>query len=217
MRVLAVEDEPQLLRLISRALREEGYAVDEAADGDEALYKATTWDYDCVILDLMIPRIDGIQVLERLRQTKRTPVLILTARDAIADRVRGLDAGGDDYLVKPFDLAELFARVRALVRRASGQAASRIELGDIVVDTSSRSVTCAGEPMPLTAREYGLVELLALHKGELVTRSQIYDHLFDENSDTLSNLVDVHVANIRRKLGRDFIQTRRGLGYIVDG
>src|SRR5260221_2583968 len=115
MRVLAVEDEPELLRLISRALREEGYAVDEAADGDIALFKATAWDYDCIILDLMVPRLDGFQVLDRLRQTKRTPVLILTARDAVSDRVRGLDTGADDYLVKPFDLAELFARVRALV------------------------------------------------------------------------------------------------------
>jgi two-component system OmpR family response regulator len=216
MRLLVVEDEPELLRVIARALREEGYAVDEAADGEEALYKAAAWSYDAIVLDLMLPRLDGFQVLERLRGEKATPVLILTARDAVTDRVRGLDTGADDYLVKPFDLAELFARLRALVRRAQGQASPAIEIGEVVIDTRSRTVSLAGVPVILTAREYGLVELLALHRGELVTRTDIYDHLFDENSDTLSNLVEVHIANIRKKLGKDFIQTRRGLGYMID-
>lgn len=216
MRLLVVEDEPELLRVIASALREEGYAVDEAADGQEGLYKATTWAYDAIVLDVMLPKLGGFEVLERLRQKATTPVLILTARDAVDDRVRGLDTGADDYLVKPFDLSELFARLRALVRRAKGKATATIEIGELIIDTRSRTVTHAGEAVTLTAREYSLVELLALHRGEVVTRTEIYDHLFDENSDTLSNLVEVHIANIRRKLGKDFIQTRRGLGYIID-
>jgi two-component system OmpR family response regulator len=217
MRLLVIEDEPELRRIIATALREEGYAVDEAEEGHDALYKATSWAYDAIVLDLMLPGLDGFEILDKLRKTKAVPVLILTARDAVDDRVRGLDSGADDYLVKPFNLSELFARLRALVRRARGKATATIEIGTIVVDTRSRTLTLAGKPIPLTAREYGLIELLALQRGEVVTRTQIYDHLFDENSDTLSNLVEVHVANIRRKLGKDFIQTRRGLGYMIDG
>src|SRR5207302_9260134 len=135
---------------------------------------------------------------------------------AVADRIRGLDGGADDYLVKPFDLAELLARLRALIRRAAGQADPVLAVGGVMIDTRARTVTRAGEPVALTAREYALVELLALHQGRLVTRSQIYEHLFDENEDTLSNLVEVHVSNIRKKLGKDFIVTRRGQGYVVD-
>jgi two-component system OmpR family response regulator len=217
MRVLVVEDEPELLRVLAQALREAGYAVDEAADGDDGLYKATSWDYDAVVLDLMLPGRDGWQVLEGLRRDRKTPVLILTARDAVRDRVRGLDAGADDYLVKPFELAELLARLRALIRRAAGQADSRIGLGEVVLDTRARAVSCRGTPVALTAREYALVELLALHRGQLVSRSQIYEHLFDENEDSLSNLVDVHVSNVRKKLGKDFIRTCRGQGYVIDG
>jgi two-component system OmpR family response regulator len=216
MRLLVVEDEPELRAVIARALREEGYAVDEAGDGEEAIFKTNAWTYDAIVLDLMLPHVDGFGVLKQLRREKSVPVLILTARDAVTDRVRGLDTGGDDYLVKPFDLAELFARLRALVRRAKGQAQSTIAVGEIVVDTRSRKVTRSGKPVSLTAREYSLVELLALHRGALVTRTEIYDHLFDEMSDTLSNLVEVHVANIRRKLGKEVIQTRRGQGYIID-
>ena len=217
MRVLVVEDEPELLRVITRALGEQGYAVDGALDGEEGLFRATSWEYDAVVLDLMLPKIDGWQVLEAIRKEKKTPVLILTARDAVTDRVRGLDGGADDYLVKPFELAELFARLRALIRRAAGQAAATIEIGDVVIDPRSRTVTQHGRPVALTAREYALVELLALHRGEVVTRTQMYDHLFDENDDTLSNLLDVHVSNVRRKLGKDFIVTRRGMGYLIDG
>src|SRR5262245_61881580 len=217
MRILVVEDEPDLLRVTTQALREAGYAVDAAADGADGLYKATTWDYDAIVLDLMLPKVTGLHLLERLRRTKKTPVLILTARDAVADRVRGLDAGADDYLIKPFELSELFARLRALIRRSAGQAAPTIDIQDITIDLRSKTVARAGELIRLTAREYALVELLALHRGELVTRTQIYEHLFDETDDTLSNLVEVHVSNIRKKLGKDFITTRRGLGYIVDG
>ena len=164
----------------------------------------------------MLPGLNGWEVLERLRKTKPTPVLILTARDATRDRVKGLDDGADDYLVKPFDLAELLARLRALIRRAAGQRRAQIELGDIVVDTRSQTVTRAGEPLPLTAREYAILEYLSLHRGELVTRTALYEHLFDESDDSLSNLVDVHISNIRKKLGRDLITTRRGQGYRIE-
>jgi two-component system OmpR family response regulator len=215
MRLLVVEDEPELLRAVAQSLREEGYAVDEAGDGEDGLYKATTWEYDAVVLDMLLPRIDGWELLRRLRRTHRTPVLVLTARDAVSDRVRGLDVGADDYLVKPFDLTELLARVRALIRRSVGQATSRIEIGDVVIDTRARTVSRAGAEVVLTAREYAIVELLALRRGALVTRAQIYEHIFDENEDTLSNLLEVHVSNIRKKLGKDFIATRRGLGYVI--
>jgi len=215
MRVLIVEDEPDLLRVLSESLREEGYAVDVAADGAEGLYKATSWEYDALVLDVMLPKVDGWALLAELRKSKSTPVLMLTARDAVSDRVRGLDSGADDYLVKPFELAELAARLRALIRRAAGSSTALLEIGEISIDTAARTVTRCGEPVDLTAREYALVELLALHRGRLVTRTMIYEHLFDEDDDTLSNLVEVHVSNIRKKLGRDFITTRRGQGYIV--
>jgi two-component system OmpR family response regulator len=216
MRVLVIEDEPELLRALAQALREDGYAVDQAADGEDGLFKATSWEYDAVVLDLLLPVLDGWEVLARLRRQRKTPVLILTARDAVADRVRGLDAGADDYLVKPFELSEMLARLRALIRRAAGQAEPVIAVRDVVIDPRTRTVTRAGTPVALTAREYALVELLGLHRGRLVTRAQIYEHLFDENEDTLSNLVEVHVSNIRKKLGKDFITTRRGQGYVID-
>jgi two-component system OmpR family response regulator len=216
MRVLVIEDEPDLLRALTRALREECYAVDEARDGEEGLYKATSWEYDALVLDLMLPRLDGWEVLQRLRRTHKTPVLILTARDGVEDRVRGLNEGADDYLVKPFELTELVARLRALIRRAAGNAVSVLTLGDVVLDTVARVVTQGGRPVPLTAREYALVELLALHRGRLVTRTMIYEHLFGEDEDSLSNLVEVHVSNVRKKLGKYFIATRRGQGYLID-
>jgi two-component system OmpR family response regulator len=216
MRVLVIEDEPELLRVVAKALREEGYAVDEACDGDDGLFKATSWEYDAVVLDLMLPGRDGWQVLSDLRRERKTPVLILTARDAVADRIRGLDAGADDYLVKPFALTELLARLRALIRRAAGQADPVLTLGAVCIDTRAHTVTRGGELVALTPREYALVELLALQRGRVVSRTQIYEHLFDENEDTLSNLLEVHVSNIRKKLGKDFIGTRRGLGYVID-
>jgi len=216
MRVLAVEDEPDLLGSLIKALREDGYAVDGAPDGEEGLYKAETYDYDAIVLDIMLPGIDGWELLRRLRKTKKTPVLMLTARDAVRDRVRGLDTGADDYLVKPFELAELLARLRALIRRSASQAQARLEIGDVVIDTAARTVTRNGEAVMLTAREYALVEFVALHRGKVVTRTTLYEHLFDETDDTLSNLLDVHVSNIRKKLGHDFITTRRGHGYSVE-
>jgi two-component system OmpR family response regulator len=215
MRLLVIEDEPDLLDAVSQSLREEGYAVDEASDGKTGLFKASGTDYDAVVLDLMLPGMSGWDLLGQLRKTRRTPVLILTARDALGDRVKGLDAGADDYLTKPFELPELLARLRALIRRSAGQAESVIEIGEIAINTADRTVRRSGEPIPLTPREYALVELLALHRGKLVSRAMIYDHLFDEEDDSLSNLVDVHIANIRRKIGKDLIATRRGEGYEI--
>ena len=216
MRILVIEDEADLLASLAKALREEGYAVDIAADGEDGLYKAESWDYDALVLDVMLPGLDGWAVLQRLRQTKKTPVLMLTARDTARDRVRGLDTGADDYVVKPFDLDELFARLRALIRRAAGQTRNRIEIGQLVIDTGARRVSRAGRPVELTAREYALVEFLALHRGEVVTRTTLYEHLFDEDDSTLSNLLDVHVSNLRKKLGAGFITTRRGHGYSIE-
>jgi two-component system, OmpR family, response regulator len=215
MRVLIVEDEPDLLSSLAQAFREEGYAVDIAADGEDGFYKAESWDYDAIVLDVMLPKLDGWGLLEKLRRAKKTPVLMLTARDQTRDRVRGLDGGADDYLIKPFDLHELLARVRALIRRSAGQSRNLIELGDVSIDTARRIVSRQGEEISLTAREYALLEYLALHRGEVVSRTALYEHLFDEDDSTLSNLLDVHVSNIRKKLGADIITTRRGHGYSV--
>lgn len=215
MRLLIVEDEPDLLNTLAQTLREDGYAVDTSDNGEDGLHKAKSWDYDAIVLDWMLPQMTGLEVLNKLRQVKTTPVLLLTARDSVRDRVQGLNEGADDYLVKPFSLQELIARVRALIRRSAGQASNVIEIGPIRIDTAMKIVTCSGEPVVLTAREYAMVELLAIHRGKLVSRTMIYDHIFDEDDDSLSNIVDVHVSHIRKKLGKDFIETRRGQGYIV--
>ena len=217
MRILIVEDEPDLLRSLAQALREEGYAVDTANDGEDGLFNAESYDYDAIVLDVMLPKLDGWEILSRLRKTKKTPVLMLTARDQTRDRVRGLDTGADDYMVKPFDLPELFARLRALIRRSVNKTTNVIEIGDVKIDTAARNVLLKEKLVELTAREYALVEFLALHRGEVVTRTQLYEHLFDENESSLSNLLDVHVSNIRKKLGHEFIATRRGHGYCIEG
>jgi two-component system OmpR family response regulator len=216
VRLLVVEDEAALLESLAMALRDEGYAVDTAAEGEEGLHKALSWDYDAIVLDVMLPRLDGWQVLDRVRAAKGTPVLMLTARDAGPDRVRGLDGGADDYVVKPFDLGELQARLRALIRRAAGRTRNVLEIGDVVVAIDAKRVTRAGLPVALTPSEYALVEYLALHRGRVVSRTELYDHLFDEGEDTMSNLFDVHVSNVRKKLGASFITTHRGLGYSIE-
>jgi len=216
VRLLIIEDDMLLQRSLAASLREESYAVDTADDGETGLFKATSAEYDCIILDGMLPVFDGWEVLSRLRPVKSTPVLMLTARDAVPDRVRGLNAGADDYLTKPFDSDELIARIRALIRRSTGKASSLIMVGEVCIDTAARTVTHQGQDIPLTAREYSLVEYLAHHRGTVVSRSELYEHLFDEDDDTLSNLLDVHVSNIRKKLGPEFITTRRGHGYTID-
>lgn len=215
MRLLLVEDEPDLVTGLLRALRNEGYAVDVAPTGDEGLHQALTVAYSAIILDVMLPGLDGWEVLARLRESRHTPVLMLTARDTSSERVRGFDLGADDYLAKPFDLPELLARLRALIRRASRQSRSTLDLGEVHIDTKSRTVTRAGAEVPLTAREYSVLEYLALHRGEVITRTSLYDHLFDENDDSLSNVIDVHIFNLRKKLGSDLIATRRGHGYCI--
>jgi len=215
MRLLIVEDEPDMLDTLAEAMRGEGYAVDEAADGDDGLYKALEIDYDLIICDVMMPVHDGFELLRRLRQVKKTPVLMLTARSKVQDRIQGLDTGADDYLAKPVDLNELAARVRALIRRAHGNARPVIAIGDVEIDTSAQTVKVAGQPVPLRGREYALLEFCVQHRGKIITRTQLYEHLHDENDTPMSNLVDVHVFNLRKKLGQDFIVTHRGRGYSI--
>jgi two-component system, OmpR family, response regulator len=218
MRILVAEDEPDLARTLRKALAEDGYAVDCTPNGDQALEKATAVPYDTILLDVMLPGRNGLAVLSDLRaQGIRTPVLILTARDAVDDKVRGLNVGADDYMTKPFALTELLARVRALIRRASPEPVNELVAGPLVVDTCARLVRHGDTVVDLTAREYAILELLARRKGSVVTRSAIYDHVYDDRDDTLSNVVDVFIAALRRKVGAGVIHTRRGHGYIIDG
>jgi two-component system OmpR family response regulator len=225
MRLLIVEDEADLRQALVMGLSDEGYAIDSAEDGEEGLYKAINWEYDAIVLDIMMPKMDGWEVLKRLRKEKTTPVLILTARGELDDRVKGLDLGSDDFLVKPFEMAELTARLRALIRRSAGKATTLLSFhpptqgsgatGTLEIDTAKKSATVDGKPIKLTALEYSLVEYLMMHRDQVVTRTDLYEHLFDETDDSLSNVLDVHVCNARRKLGGGFIQTRRGQGYIL--
>ncbi len=216
MKLLVVEDESRLLRSLAGALRDEGYAVDTAAEGTDGLYKALNTCYDAIVLDVMLPGVDGWEILRRVRQTQKTPVLMLTARDGTQERVKGLDAGADDYLVKPFELTELYARLRAIIRRSAGQTEARLGVGEIALDTRARTVELRGQPVPLTAREYAILEYLALHRGKVVTRTELFEHIFDEHADPLSNLLDVHVSSLRKKLGHDVIATRRGQGFCIE-
>lgn len=217
MRALIVEDDAALAGTLRKALQEEHFAIDVAPDGDEALHLALSIAYDAIVLDLMLPGIDGWGVLERLRTSgSRTPVLVLTARDSVADRVHGLNVGADDYLGKPFELAELVARIRAMARRAAGDPAPLLTLGPITIDTASQRVRRDNQLVELTAREYTILELLVRRRGTLVSRTTICEHLYAEDDEVFSNVVDVHIAALRRKLGRDLIETRRGQGYIVD-
>jgi two-component system OmpR family response regulator len=215
MRILVIEDDPALQRTLAATLREENYAVDTASDGAEGLLKARQSPYDAIVLDVMLPKLDGWGVLAALRPAVATPVLMLTALDTVPDRIKGLNHGADDYLGKPFDIDELLARLRALIRRAAGRTSSLVEFSNITLDTAALRVTREGAVIPLTPREYSLLEYLALHRGEVVSRAALYDHLYDEDDDSLSNLLDVHVSNLRKKLGHDLITTRRGHGYSI--
>jgi DNA-binding response OmpR family regulator len=220
MRVLVAEDHPSLARSIADGLREEGYAVDLTFDGDEALHMASVHPYDGIVLDIMLPGKDGWTVLSNLRrQQVRTPVLCLTARDAIEDRVRGLNLGADDYLVKPFAFEELIARVRAMIRRGHEQTSSVLSVGDLEIDVSRKRVRRAGKEVELSAREFSLLEYLGHRAGQVVTRAEIWEHIYDEHDERSSNVVDVYIGYLRNKIDRDhevkLIHTRRGQGYLL--
>jgi two-component system copper resistance phosphate regulon response regulator CusR len=214
-----IEDEARVRSFLRRALKESGFAVDEAASGDDGLRLALLHPYDAIVLDLMLPGMTGLDVLRELRRAgRKTPVLVLTARDEVGDRVRGLDAGADDYLVKPFALSELQARLRALLRRGTASA-SAIEVGDLHIDLLTRRVERAGKRIDLTAKEFALLEYLGRHAGEVVTRTMIAEHVWDMNFDSLSNVVEVYIRYLRRKIDDPFepklIHTRRGMGYVL--
>ena len=219
MRVLLVEDEPAAAHVLAKGLREQAYAVDVAGDGDTAIFQVGTTDYDAVILDVMLPVRDGFAVCRTIRESGcAVPILMVTARDAVEARIEGLDCGADDYLVKPFDFGELLARLRALVRRGSQPLLpERLTVGPLAVDTRSRQVRIRDADVPLTAKEYALLEYLVRRAGDVVSRADISEHVWDEHYDPLSNVVDVYVQRLRRKLDRpeseSLIRTRRGEGY----
>lgn len=220
MRILVVEDYELLRDSIVQGLTEAGFAVDAAGDGETALWQINGGGYDVIVLDLMLPKIDGLEVLRRVRQRDRKVcVLILTAMDASDDRVRGLDLGADDYLIKPFVFAELVARVRALVRRRYEARSPVVRVGDLEVDTTARTVKRAGRPVELSAREYTLLEFLAVRAGQVVSRTDIWEHVYDGDSTPESNVVDVFIRHLRKKLDgpglAPLIHTRRGLGYVL--
>ena len=216
MKILVVEDNDRLRKSVVEYLRDEGFAADGAADGEDGLHRAREWDYDAIVLDVMIPAPDGFEVLRRLRsEGKAAPVIMLTARTGLDDRLHGLDSGADDYLTKPFELAELVARIRSVARRARQVSNPLMRIGSLEMNTALRSITLAGRPVDLTAREYALLELLALRREEVVSREFLYEHLFDERDDTMSNMLDVYIYKLRHKLGKGVIRTRRGIGYQI--
>jgi two-component system OmpR family response regulator len=221
MRLLLVEDDAKLVRALEKGLQREGYAVDVARTGEEALSNASAHDYDAVVLDLMLPGTDGFSVCRSLRQRKRwAPVLMLTARDQVSDRIRGLDAGADDYLVKPFDFGELLARLRALIRRGPAEERPTVlKVRDLSLNPATHVVTRAGRQVELTAREFAVLEFLARRAGEVVSRTQLLEHVWDE-SDGSTNVVDVYVGYLRKKLERPFrrrlIRTVRGVGFMLE-
>jgi len=216
VRLLVVEDDKDLNRQIVTALENAGYAVDKAFDGEEGLYLGETEPYDAVILDLGLPKVDGVAVLQGWRRAGKTmPVLILTARDRWSDKVSGFDAGADDYVVKPFHIEELLARVRALLRRAAGHATSELVCGPVRLDTRASRVVVDGNPVKLTSHEYRLLSYLMHHQGRVVSRTELVEHLYDQDFDRDSNTIEVFVGRLRKKLGVDVIETVRGLGYIA--
>lgn len=219
MRVLLVEDEPQAAAILAKGLREQAYAVDIAADGEGALFQVGTTDYDVLILDVMLPRVDGLTVCRKLREAGQTvPILMLTARDAVEARIQGLDCGADDYLVKPYDFGELLARLRSLIRRQRQPLLpEQVQIGPLRLNTRSRTARIRDITLTLTAKEYALLEYLARRAGDVVSRGDIAEHVWDENYDPMSNVVDVYIQRLRRKLeaggGHSLIRTRRGEGY----
>jgi len=222
MRILVVEDEKKIADFIKRGLKEEGYAVDVAYDGEQGHFLATTQGYDLIVLDLMLPKIDGINLCRKLREEKITiPVLILTAKDTVKDKVRGLDSGANDYLTKPFAFEELLARTRALLRKRDAQTATKLQVEDLVLDLLTHKVTRAGKEIILTAKEYALLEYLMRNIESIVTRTMISEHVWDVNFDTFTNVIDVYINYLRNKIDRGhkkkLIRTIRGRGYILKG
>jgi two-component system OmpR family response regulator len=216
LRLLVVEDDKDLNRQISTALSEAGYAVDRAFDGEEGWFLGDTESYDAVVLDIGLPKKDGISVLDDWRRAGRAmPVLILTARDRWSDKVQGFDVGADDYVAKPFHIEEVLARLRALLRRATGHATSELACGPVLVDTRAGRVFVQGNPVKLTSHEYRLLSYLMHHIGRVVSRSELVEHLYEQDFDRDSNTIEVFVGRLRKKLGVDIIQTVRGLGYVV--
>jgi two-component system OmpR family response regulator len=217
MRALVVEDDPDLIRQLSETLRTEGYAVDQATDGEEAMYLGEVEPYDIVVLDLGLPVMDGVSVLKSWRAKGRTmPVLILTARGQWSEKVSGFDAGADDYLTKPFQMEELLARIRALIRRAAGHASPVMRCGPVEVDTNSANVTVNGESIKLTGHEYKLLSYMIHHMNKIVSRTELTEHIYDQDFDRDSNTIEVFVGRLRKKLGVDVIKTVRGLGYRME-
>ena len=214
MRILIVEDDRDLNRQLQEACIEAGYVVDSAVDGEEGHFLGETEPYDAVVLDIGLPTIDGITILEKWREAGRSvPVLILTARDRWSDKVAGIDAGADDYVAKPFHMEEVLARLRALIRRAAGHAVSKLECGDITLDTRTSKVTCAGESIKLTSHELRLLSYMMHHQGAVVSRTELTEHLYDQDFDKDSNTIEVFMGRLRKKLKTDQIETIRGLGY----
>lgn len=215
MKILIIEDNDHLRKSLLDYIRDEGYAADAAKDGEEGLYKALNWDYDLMVLDVMLPKLDGWEVMQKLRNaSRRIPVIMLTARDQVVDRVKGLNFGADDYMVKPFEMEELIARIGAVLRRDRGSPNPITKVGSITMNTATRTVELNGETIPLTAREYALLEIFMTHNGEVVSRDYIYEHLFDERDESISNMLDVYIYKLRQKFGKEYLQTRRGMGYM---
>lgn len=220
MRILVVEDDLQVASFIRRGLREESYTVDIAADGEEACFLAGTGEYDLIVLDLQLPKRSGLDVLKTLREDRiSVPILVLTGRSELTDKIQSLDSGADDYLTKPFKFEELLARTRALLRRRGAMAATAMRIADLEVDALRHRVTRGETCLDLTNREYDLLEYLVRHKGEIVTRTKLAEHVWEQNFDPLSNVIDVHVARLRRKLDQGFavplLHTVRGRGYAL--
>ena len=216
MRLLVIEDDPDLNRQLVTAFTDAGYVVDAAKDGEEGHFLGDTEPYDAIVLDIGLPIMDGVSVLEKWRRSgRKTPVLILTARDRWSDKVAGFDAGADDYVAKPFHMEEVLARIRALVRRSAGHASSEISCGPLMLDTKSARVTVDGKAIKLTSLEFRLLSYLMLHKGRVVSRTELVEHLYDQDFDRDSNTIEVFVGRLRKKLGVDMLRTIRGLGYCI--
>jgi DNA-binding response OmpR family regulator len=220
MKILVVEDEQRLARLLKKGLEENAFAVDVCHDGEEGLYMAETSPYDAIVLDVMMPKMDGFTVLRKLReQYIEIPVIMLTARSEVESRVKGLNSGADDYLAKPFDFGELLARLTAVIRRSKGQPASQLCIADLHIDLNAKTAGRAGVNVPLSAKEYAILEYLAMNKGRVISRTELSEHVYDMNFDLDSNIIDVYINRLRKKIDKDhpqpLIHTRRGEGYII--